>query len=72
MRAKGRGKIGGWHRFPFITPATRGTTLVRASHCPTSTCHFFPLFFPVLISAIDVTKDCAYLFHQVHDMYLFS
>lgn len=32
MRAKGRGKIGGWHRFPFIIPATGGTTLVRASH----------------------------------------
>jgi hypothetical protein len=33
MRVKGRGKIGGWHRFPFIIPATCVTsTDARKSH----------------------------------------
>ena len=30
MRVKGRGKIGGWHRFPFIIPATCGTSTGRS------------------------------------------
>jgi hypothetical protein len=26
VRVKGRGKIGGWHRFPFIIPTRRGSS----------------------------------------------